>query len=68
MDSLTTSYLVGMLIGSASAVGAAFLGNKVSPIESSSAVTSPPAVESSVAAPSLQNTEQSSPAVSSATQ
>lgn len=68
MDSLTTSYLVGILIGSLSAIGGAVGGSRVSPIESSSAIAPPPAVEPSVAVAPPQNTEQIPPAVSSAVQ
>jgi len=72
MDSLTTAYLVCMFIGSACAVGGAFAGNKLSPIESSDAV---PQVQSSIS-PQItepksslppQNTVQTQPAVSSTT-
>jgi hypothetical protein len=54
MDSLTTAYLVCMLIGSGCAVGGAFAGNKIFPVESSEKEaipltsklpTSPPKVE-----------------------
>lgn len=67
MDSLTTAYLVCMLIGSTCAVGGAMAGNKLSPIESSAAI-SPPVVESTTSAPPPQNTAQTAPAVSSAAQ
>ena len=57
MDSLTTSYLVCMLIGSASAVGGAMAGNKMFPIESS--LISPPVLESSTPVVDLpKDTEQ----------
>ena len=42
MDSLTTAYLVCMLIGSGCAVGGAIAGNKMFPIESSEKVVVPP--------------------------
>ena len=45
MDSLTTAYLVCMLIGSTCAVGGALAGNKAAPIDSS-ATTSTPVVNS----------------------
>lgn len=62
MDSLTTAYLVCMLIGSTCAVGGALAGNKAAPIESSAA----PAVESVAPAVPPQNTAQTAPATSSA--
>lgn len=40
MDSLTTAYLVCMLLGSGCAVGGAVMGNKLFPIGSSSATSS----------------------------
>ena len=75
MDSLTTSYLVCMLIGSVGTLAGAFLGNKVFQIESS--IAEIPVVGSSVPepssqtpepplAPSQQNTEQNPPSVPSA--
>ena len=67
MDSLTTSYLVCMLIGSMCAVGGAVAGSKVFPFESS-AIATPPVVESPVSAAPSQNTAQTQPAVSSAAQ
>jgi hypothetical protein len=67
MDSLTTAYLVCMLIGSVSAIGAAFVGNKMFPIESS--LISLPVVESAApVADPPQNIEQTVPEVSSTTQ
>jgi hypothetical protein len=69
MDSLTTAYLVCMLIGSASAVGGAMAGNKFAPIESSSVESiSLPKVESATPAAPLQNTAQTAPEVSSTAQ
>ena len=52
MDSLTTSYLVCMLIGSVGTLAGAFLGNKVFQIESS--IAEIPVVGSSVPEPSSQ--------------
>ena len=68
MDSLTTAYLVCMLIGSGCAVGGAFMGNKLLPIESSEKVEtiSPPKVEPAAVETPPQNTAQTQPAVSSA--
>ena len=71
MDSLTTAYLVCMLIGSGCAIGGAMAGNKAFPIGSSeivsSVVTSPPAVESELPDALPQNTAQTVPEVSSTT-
>jgi hypothetical protein len=71
MDSLTTAYLVCMLIGSISAVGGAFAGNKMFPIESSEVSQqsiSPPKVEPEVSVTPPQNTVQTPQVVSSAVQ
>jgi hypothetical protein len=68
MDSLTTAYLVCMLIGSGCAVGGAFAGNKMFPIESSAVPISPPIVESVSGETPPQNTVQTQPVVSSAVQ
>jgi hypothetical protein len=69
MDSLTTAYLVCMLLGSGCAVGGAVAGNKLFPIESSAITESLPVAEPTVsAAPQPQNTEQIPPATSSTTQ
>ena len=61
MDSLTTAYLVCMLIGSGCAIGGAVAGNRVFPIESS-AITSAPVISPP------QNTAQTQPAISSEAQ
>jgi len=71
MDSLTTAYLVCMLIGTLGSFAGAYAGNKMLPIESSSLVVEPPeSVETppeQPLAPSPQNTEQTQPEVPSAT-
>ena len=66
MDSLTTAYLVSMLIGSVSAIASALVGNKVFPIESSAVA---PKVES-ITSPVLsqQNIVKTEPEVSSTVQ
>lgn len=64
MDSLTTAYLVCMLLGSGCAVGGAVLGNKLFPIESSAIVSQ--TVAPTVSAP-VQSTQQTPPVVSSTT-
>lgn len=69
MDSLTTAYLVCMLIGTLGSFAGAYAGNKMFPIESSTIVVEPVAsVQTPVPppAPSPQNTEQTQPAVPSA--
>ncbi len=66
MDSLTTSYLVGMFIGSVGAVAAAFTGNKIYPIESSKIIV--PAVEPATSVSPPQNTVQTPPVISSEAQ
>ena len=64
MDSLTTAYLVSMLIGSVCAIGGALLGNKMAPIESSAAAVPEPVKP----VPPPQNTVQTAPATSSVAQ
>lgn len=53
MDSLTTAYLVCMLIGSGCAVGGAYAGNKAFPIESS-AISAPAAESTPVPPPKVE--------------
>lgn len=70
MDSLTTAYLVCMLIGSLGSFAGSYAGNKMFPIESSVLVVEPEPAASvqtpeQPPAPSPQNTEQTQPAVPS---
>lgn len=68
MDSLTTAYVVCMLIGSISSFAAAFIGNKLLPIPSSSPEAAPPVqIEASTPSPPPQNTEQTQPVAPSTT-
>lgn len=70
MDSLTTAYLVCILIGTFGSFAGAYAGNKMLPIESSLVLETPPPVESVQTpepppVPSPQNIEQTEPVVPS---
>lgn len=69
MDSLTTAYLVCMLIGTLGSFAGAYAGNKMSPIESSTLVVEPVASVQTPPEqpPSPQNTEQTQPVAPSTT-
>lgn len=62
MDSLTTAYLVCMLIGSGCAVGGAFAGNRITPIESSDKSDTPVSDSEETALAASPTTKQSTPA------
>lgn len=59
MASLSTIYGVTIVLGSLVAIGAAFLGNYVSPIQSGGSTVPPPPVQ---AVPPVENTVQTLPA------
>ena len=66
MDSLTTSYLLSLVLGSAGSFVAAYVGNKMLPIQSS---VSPAPVQTPepTPAPVQQSTEQTQPVAPSIT-
>lgn len=66
MDSLTTAYLVSLVIGSLTSIAAALAGNKAFPIESSAIVPVTAEPTTPVAPP--QSTVQTQPVASSVVQ
>lgn len=66
MDSLTTSYLFCLFLGSAGSFVGAYLGNKILPIESSVSPV-PVQMPEPTPAPVQQSTEQTQPVAPSTT-
>jgi hypothetical protein len=60
MDSLTTSYIFGLFLGSIGSFVGAYIGNKILPIESSLAEPSVQTIEQTPS-PAPQNTAQIQP-------